>query len=90
MRSYEHRAIGDEATGAARVNVGGDGTDERFDLTFGDVVALSGDYFRPGFAQDVCSFRRDDAPRRLLAASPRRKRERADPVRGDATQRPGD
>jgi hypothetical protein len=47
MRSYEHRAIGDDATGAARVNVGGDGTDERFDLTFGDVVALSGDYFRP-------------------------------------------
>jgi hypothetical protein len=47
MRSYEHRAIGDEATGGARVNVGGEGADERFDLSFGDVVALSGDYFRP-------------------------------------------
>ena len=47
MRSYEHRAIGDEATGGALVNLGGEALDERFLLTFGDVVALSGDYFRP-------------------------------------------
>ena len=47
MRSCEHRAIGDEATGDALVNLGGDALDERFLLTFGDVVALSGDYFRP-------------------------------------------
>ncbi|HEX2047950.1 MAG TPA: hypothetical protein VHF27_09305 [Acidimicrobiales bacterium] len=47
MRSQEHRAIGDEATAAALVNVGGEAADEGFLLTFGDVVALSGDYFRP-------------------------------------------
>ncbi|MGH3776411.1 MAG: hypothetical protein ACRDRR_11875 [Pseudonocardiaceae bacterium] len=47
MRAYEHRAIGDAATGAALVNVGGESAEERFLLSFGDVVALSGDYFRP-------------------------------------------
>ena len=48
MRGYEHRAIGDTATGGALVNVGGEPADERFFLSFGDVVALSGDFFRPG------------------------------------------
>ena len=48
MRSYEHRAIGDAATGGALVNVGGESAEARFLLSFGDVVALSGDYFRPG------------------------------------------
>jgi hypothetical protein len=47
VRAYEHRAIGDAATGAALVNVGGESAEERFLLSFGDVVALSGDYFRP-------------------------------------------
>lgn len=47
MRSHEHRAIGDEATHGALVNLGGEAPDERFLLSFGDVVALSGDYFRP-------------------------------------------
>ncbi|MGH3781840.1 MAG: hypothetical protein ACRDRO_14760 [Pseudonocardiaceae bacterium] len=47
MRAYEHRAIGDAATGAALVNIGGESVEERFLLSFGDVVALSGDYFRP-------------------------------------------
>ncbi len=47
MRSQEHRSIGDEATGGALVNLGGEATDERFLLTFGDVVALSGDYLKP-------------------------------------------
>ncbi|MGH3549231.1 MAG: hypothetical protein ACRDQU_14195 [Pseudonocardiaceae bacterium] len=47
MRAYEHRAIGAAATGAAQVNVGGESAEERFLLSFGDVVALSGDYFRP-------------------------------------------
>jgi hypothetical protein len=55
MRGYEHRAIGDAATSAATVNVGGKWGDERFELTYGDVVALSGDFFRPdgGSTSDV-------------------------------------
>jgi hypothetical protein len=48
VKSHEHRAIGDAATGAAMVNLGGGSPDEAFWLSFGDVVALSGDYFRPG------------------------------------------
>ncbi|MGH3779930.1 MAG: hypothetical protein ACRDRO_04665 [Pseudonocardiaceae bacterium] len=47
MRAFEHRAVGDAAIGAALVNVGGESAEERFLLSFGDVVALSGDYFRP-------------------------------------------
>lgn len=47
MRAYEHRAIGDAATDGAAVNVGGESDDDRFELTYGDVVALSGDFFRP-------------------------------------------
>jgi hypothetical protein len=45
MKAQEHRALGDAGTGGARVNVGGDGSYERLDLGFGDVVALSGDFF---------------------------------------------
>jgi len=48
VNSAEHRAIGDAATGGAMVNVGGESPEEAFWLTHGDVVALSGDYFRPG------------------------------------------
>jgi hypothetical protein len=47
VKSYEHRAIGDAATDGAMVNVGGAAAEEQFWLSFGDVVALSGDYFRP-------------------------------------------
>ena len=47
MRSFEHRAVGDEGTGGALVNLGGASADQRFVLSFGDVVALSGDYFSP-------------------------------------------
>ena len=47
MRAYEHRAIGDAATDGALVNVGGDSPDEHLWLTFGDIVALSGDFFPP-------------------------------------------
>jgi hypothetical protein len=39
--------VGDAATGGAMVNAGGECPEEAFWLTFGDVVALSGDYFRP-------------------------------------------
>lgn len=45
--SREHKSLGDTATGGALVNVGGDGPDEVFELTHGDVVMLSGDYFSP-------------------------------------------
>jgi hypothetical protein len=41
MKAQEHRALGDEASGGASVLVGG------LRLTFGDVVALTGDYFFP-------------------------------------------
>lgn len=47
MKAHEHRAIGDAATGGALVNLGGESADERFVLSFGDVVALSGDFFSP-------------------------------------------
>ena len=52
MRAYEHRSIGDAATNSAAVNVGGESGDERFELTYGDVVALSGDFFRPDGASN--------------------------------------
>ncbi len=57
MRAYEHRAIGDAATGGALVNVGGESAEERFLLSFGDVVALSGDFFPPGAAPITASGR---------------------------------
>ena len=47
MRSFEHRTVGDQGTGGALVNLGGSSAEQRFVLTFGDVVALSGDYFSP-------------------------------------------
>lgn len=48
MNSQEHRAVGDASTGGALVEVGGDSAEERFTLSYGDVVALSGDFFRSG------------------------------------------
>jgi predicted kinase len=45
LKAQEHRALGDAGTGAALVDLGGDGADDQFHLTFGDVVALSGDFF---------------------------------------------
>jgi hypothetical protein len=47
VKSYEHRVVGDTATGGAMVNAGGESAEESLWLSFGDVVALSGDYFRP-------------------------------------------
>ncbi len=43
--SPEHRSLGDVATGRAPVNVGGETPATRFELSHGDVIALSGDYF---------------------------------------------
>jgi hypothetical protein len=45
MKSSEHRAVGHAATGGALVQVGGDAAEERFTLSYGDMVALSGDFF---------------------------------------------
>ena len=45
MKSLEHRAIGEVATGGATVHVGGASTEEYLVLGYGDVVALSGDFF---------------------------------------------
>jgi hypothetical protein len=47
VNGNEHRDIGDTAAGGALVNVGGDSPEERFWLGYGDVMALSGDYFTP-------------------------------------------
>jgi hypothetical protein len=46
VNGNEHRDIGDTASGGALVNVGADSPEQRFWLSFGDVMALSGDYFR--------------------------------------------
>jgi hypothetical protein len=43
----EHRDIGDSAFGHGMVNLGGESSEEEFWLGYGDVMALSGDYFRP-------------------------------------------
>jgi hypothetical protein len=53
VRSYEHRSVGDAATGAAMVNAGGESSDEAFWLSYGDIVALSGDYFAGAALFDV-------------------------------------
>jgi hypothetical protein len=45
MNSQEHRAVGHAATAGALVHVGGNSAGERFVLSYGDVVALSGDFF---------------------------------------------
>jgi hypothetical protein len=45
MKSHEHRAVGQAATAGALVQVGGDCAEERLVLSYGDVVALSGDFF---------------------------------------------
>jgi hypothetical protein len=57
VRSHEHRAVGDAATDGAMVNLGGESNDEAFWLSFGDVVAVSGDFFRPGPTGDGSLFR---------------------------------
>jgi hypothetical protein len=47
MKSREHRAVGQAAAGDALVNAGGECAEQRCVLSYGDVVALSGDYFTP-------------------------------------------
>ncbi len=43
----EHKSLGDNATGSQMVNLGGETGAEKFELTYGDVVSISGDYFEP-------------------------------------------
>ncbi len=45
MNSKEHRAVGEAATGGALVEVDDESAEERFSLGYGDVVALTGDFF---------------------------------------------
>ncbi len=45
MKSHEHRSVGEAATAGALVQVGGACAEERFVLSYGDLVALSGDFF---------------------------------------------
>jgi hypothetical protein len=44
-KSDEHRAVGEAATAGALVPLGGDCAEERCVLSYGDVIALSGDFF---------------------------------------------
>lgn len=52
MKSSEHRAVGEAATAGALVNVGGDCAEQRCVLRYGDVVALSGDFFAGPYPSD--------------------------------------
>lgn len=45
MKSQEHRTVGQAATAGALVEIGGACAEQRFVLSYGDVVALSGDFF---------------------------------------------
>ena len=47
MNGNEHRAIGDSAFGGALVNLGGDAAGQELWLGYGDLMALSGDFFKP-------------------------------------------
>jgi hypothetical protein len=47
MDGHEHREVGDAAFGRGLVNLGGEAPEEQFWLSYGDVMALSGDYFQP-------------------------------------------
>ncbi|HET9255894.1 MAG TPA: hypothetical protein VFO16_11920, partial [Pseudonocardiaceae bacterium] len=47
MKSREHRAVGQAAAGGAHVQLGGERAEQHCVLSYGDVVALSGDYFAP-------------------------------------------
>jgi len=60
VNGNEHRAVGDAASGGALVNLGGTSPQEQFWLSFGDVMALSGDYFRPAPSTSSHGDRRGD------------------------------
>lgn len=52
MKSAEHRAVGEVATAGALVEIGGESAEDRFTLGYGDVVALSGDFFAEDLTSD--------------------------------------
>jgi hypothetical protein len=52
VNGNEHRDIGEAASGGALVNVGAAPAGESFWLGYGDVMALSGDYFVPDAGAD--------------------------------------
>jgi hypothetical protein len=64
VNGNEHRDIGNTASGGALVNVGGDSPEERFWLSFGDVMALSGDYFSSATLFDLARIPGADGTRR--------------------------
>ena len=66
MDGNEHRDIGDTAFGSALVNLGGEPAEERFWLSYGDIMALSGDYFMP--ERSLASDEARDANHDALAA----------------------
>jgi hypothetical protein len=45
MKSQEHREVGEAAAGGSHVDLGGADGPQRFLLGYGDVIALSGDFF---------------------------------------------
>jgi hypothetical protein len=55
MDGSEHREIGDAATGGASVDLGDEAAGEHFWLGYGDVMALSGDYFLPEPARGIAA-----------------------------------
>jgi hypothetical protein len=59
--SQEHQSLGDTATNNASYDVGG-ATNDRFELTHGDIIALNGDYFLagPGTTNAAGSGEQDD------------------------------
>lgn len=63
MKSAEHRAVGDAAAAGALVQVGGNGARDSLILGYGDVVALSGDFFashtRDAYRDDGADERRN-------------------------------
>ena len=52
MKSSEHRAVGHAATAGALIDVGGDCAEQHCVLSYGDVVALSGDFFAGPYPSD--------------------------------------
>ena len=44
--SFEHQSLGNVATGNATISMEGEAPGKQFELSHGDIIALSGDYFQ--------------------------------------------